>query len=79
MKSKLTDKPVLHLTFLDHCIGTLDDAFPIECDSYGVLVKEDNTAYYLANWVCGKDLKDGKNNEVMVILKSCVIKKRRLK
>lgn len=79
MKSKFDDRPILHLTFLDHCTGALKISSPIESDAFGILIKEDDVAYYLGTWICGKDLKDMDNNEVIVVLKSTVSKKRRLK
>lgn len=70
--------PLIHITFLDHSMGSPDDAKPYQCEVFGVLYKEDDRAYYLASWVCNGDISEH-NNECYAILKSCVLKKRRLK
>lgn len=74
-KGKRTKKqlPVVWVEFLDHAhqTGSLLEFSPCKCEVFGVLYKEDKTAYYVASWVTGSDITDD-NNEAFCILKSAV-------
>jgi hypothetical protein len=69
---------IYHLTFLDHTHGSPDAGGAMVCDVFGALYKQDDTSYYIAAWVADKDV-NNVNNEVFTILKSTVLRKKRLK
>jgi len=70
--------PLYLIKFYDHCQTTGDNLNVIECEVVGYLIKEDNIAYYIASWVCDSTVNQS-NTEVFGILKSTIIKKKKLK
>lgn len=71
--------PAMVIEFYDHCTGPMKDcAKPLVCQVIGWLWKEDSKAYYLITWIAEDNLGDEENNDVYVILKSAVIRKRKL-
>ena len=68
------------IKFYDHSMvngNETQDLEPIICEVYGVIYKETKLAYYIASWVTNGILDH--NTEQFVILKSAVLKVRRLK
>lgn len=70
--------PVVCIEFHDHCMDTTSDLKkPIYCQVFGVLYKEDELAYYVASWICDREVESA-NTEGFCILKSTVIRKHRI-
>jgi hypothetical protein len=69
---------IYHITFLDHTHGSPECAGPMVCDVFGALYKQDDTSLYIAAWVADRDIANS-NNECFTILKSTVLRKKRLK
>lgn len=69
--------PVYYMQFLDHVMDSAPSAAPILCEVFGVLWKHDSLAYYIVPWVANGNISDP-NNEAYVVLKSTVLKKKRL-
>ena len=69
----------IHYVFqiLDHSMCTGDVLAPAICEVMGKLVKRDRYCYYLATWICENAL--DQNTEVFAIVRSTIVKTRRLK
>jgi hypothetical protein len=66
----------IYLKFLDHSQCPGDQAGPIECEMWGLLVGEDKNCYLIASWVCAGNPADA-NSEVFSVLKKTVLKLRK--
>lgn len=61
---------LVKITFLDHCSTVGGVSLPIECVAYGLLINEDNDAFYVASWI--SDNKIDENTDAHTILKKTV-------
>lgn len=73
---KIKMKPV-HVTFLDHCSSNGDEMAPAYIDLFGVIVKEDAKAYYVASWVADGQIDS--NSDCYTVIKHKGLKIRKLK
>lgn len=69
--------PIVHVEFYDHNQSRGDDMGVAKIDLYGVLIKEDKQAYYVASWVCDSVIDH--NSDCYTILKHKGLKIKRLK
>lgn len=67
--------PIL-VKFWDHAMDNGEEARLFKCEVFGVLYKETSLAYYVASWVCNREIEH--NAEVFVILKDAVLSMQRL-
>lgn len=70
--------PLVHVVFLDHCMGAANMIAPIQCEAFGILRNEDKHAYYVMSWICDKDLYDS-DTEGYCILKKDVIEMKKIR
>lgn len=70
--------PIVHISFRDHAAASGNNLAACEIDLFGVLVKEDKEHYYVASWVCDKDVASS-DTDCYVVVKHKGIKIRRLK
>lgn len=75
MSRNLKKCKLVHLTFWDHASHNGEEIEPIECELVGWLYKESDIAYYIACWICDKEIINI-NTDSYAILKSTVIKKK---
>lgn len=66
-------KWLVHVQFLDHCYSDAGSAAPIMCSVFGLLLKEDKHAYYLASWYSHAEAPDSTEHDVYTILKSATV------
>lgn len=73
----MQNKPLVEIQFLDHChvVGGIQK--PIPCTVYGLLVGEDEDAYYVCSWIAGDELDD--NADTYAILKKAVKKFKKIR
>lgn len=64
------------IKFWDHAHWSGAEAAPIECEICGVIVAENEVAYIVAVWICGKAIDD--NAEQFAIVKGAIIDMRQL-
>ena len=77
MKKRIK-KQVVAVQFLDHCTGSESTLAPVKCEVVGLLLYEDDLYLRVASWIC-EGQADNPNNELYVILKSCITRRRVLR
>jgi hypothetical protein len=68
--------PIVHVEFYDHAQDDGDVALA-KIDLYGILVKEDKRAYYIASWIADNIVDH--NTDCYAVLKHKGLRIRRLK
>lgn len=66
MRRKGKRQPVV-INFLDHVDSTADKAGVSHCEAYGVLLKEDDIAYYIMPWISDGETKSHNSNVYTII------------
>jgi hypothetical protein len=77
-KKKRLKKSAIAVQFWDHCTGSDPHLKPIMCEVIGIVLYEDDLYIRIASWVCNAEV-DNPNNELFVVLKSCIIRRKRLR
>lgn len=71
-------KRIEYIKFLDHSMGPISDRGSISCEIAGFFLEEDELTVTLMPWLCNGEA-DNQNNEVIVVVKACIVKRKRLK
>jgi hypothetical protein len=75
---KRIKKRVVAIQFLDHCTGSDANLAPVKCEVVGLVLFENAEYIRVASWIT-EGQADNPNNELYVILKSCILQRRILR